>query len=210
MDREAARDVVRVEALSDGVFAIALTLLSLDLKVPVLPTGGSAKDLGRALLLNWPSYAAFTISFGTILVLWMGHHGLFRLIRKADSVFIVCNGVVLLIVTAVPFPTALVAKYLLEPSATVAVAAYASLLLALNVAYNLIWVTASHKKRLLKQEVDKEQIARIGRRLLIGFPIYLGAVFTSLWNAFAGLAMCLVLWVLWGLMAYEHVERKAH
>lgn len=208
MDRVAIRDVVRLEALSDGVFAIALTLLSLDLKVPLLPPDASAADLCAALIKGWPSYVAFVVSFGTVLVMWIGHHALFKFINRADGFFLVANGLVLLVVTALPFPTALVARYLLEPSATVAAAAYAGILLVLNISFNVLWFAASHNRRLLRPDVADGQLVRIRNRLLLGIPAYSAVIVIASWNAFAALAMCLGLWAVWALMAYENVERS--
>ncbi len=98
----------RLEAFSDGVFAIAITLLVLDLKVPDL-NGASPAALGAALLKQWPNYLTLFISFATILIMWVYHHRLFQTARKADTLLLFSNGFLLLLVTVVPFPTALVA-----------------------------------------------------------------------------------------------------
>ena len=82
------KETGRVEAFSDGVFAIAITLLVLEFKVPHLPAGASGRDLFLALLDLWPSMVAFLGSFGAILIMWINHHGLFRLIHKTDSPFL--------------------------------------------------------------------------------------------------------------------------
>ncbi len=204
----AVRDVVRLEALSDGVFAIALTLLSLDLKVPVLAAGATPAELADALIKSWPTYIAFVISFGTVLVLWMGHHALFQFVRRADGFFLIANGVVLLIVTVVPFPTALVARYLLEPGASTAMAAYAGVMLALNLAFNLLWLAASHNRRLLRPDVPQSQLGRIRRRLVLGVPAYLMVGAVAYFSAMGALILCLALWGIWGLMVYENVEKS--
>src|SRR5258707_7291898 len=103
------KETARVEAFSDGVFAIAITLLVLDLKVP---RDVPADHLAAELLRSWPSYGAFLVSFATIGIMWLNHHRLFTLIHRVDHALLVLNGLLLLTVTVVPFPTSLLAAYL--------------------------------------------------------------------------------------------------
>ena len=103
-------DTARIEAFSDGVFAIAITLLVLDLKVPRELHEG--QTLTSALAHQWPAYVAFVTSFLTILVMWINHHRMFTLIGRADDRLLIFNGLLLLGITVVPFPTSLVAEYL--------------------------------------------------------------------------------------------------
>src|SRR5690348_10117444 len=99
-----ARETARIEAFSDGVFAVAATLLVLDLKVPHDAAGG--QGLVRALAGEWPAYLAFVTSFAFIGIMWINHHRLFTLIRRSDNLLLVFNGLLLLGVTFVPFATA--------------------------------------------------------------------------------------------------------
>src|SRR5262249_53867686 len=119
------KETGRIEAFSDGVFAIAVTLLVLELKVPHLADGGANGSLGRALAAQWPSYVALVTSFFTILVMWANHHRIFDLVRRIDAPFLYSNGLLLLCVTVVPFPTALLAEYFRKPGGPVAAAVYA-------------------------------------------------------------------------------------
>jgi len=107
-DHPGARETGRVEAFSDGVFAIAVTLLVLDLKVPK-PGDLGGESLLSALARQWPAFLAYLTSFATILVMWVNHHKMFNHIRRTDDRFLFLNGLLLLFVTFVPFPTALVA-----------------------------------------------------------------------------------------------------
>ena len=115
-----AKETGRIEAFSDGVFAIAVTLLVLELKVPQLAEHAGSGELWSALLSRWPSYAAYLVSFMTILIVWVNHHRLFTIIQRSDSRFLFINGLLLLVVTTIPFPTALLAEFFEKPSATVA------------------------------------------------------------------------------------------
>src|SRR5262245_38427492 len=95
-------ETARIEAFSDGVFAIAITLLVLDLKVP--KEAGHDLSLASALAAQWPAYLAFVTSFLTILVMWINHHRMFTLIGRSDDRLLVYNGLLLMGVTLVLFP----------------------------------------------------------------------------------------------------------
>src|SRR5215470_8105680 len=103
----------RTEAFSDGVIAIAITLLVLDIKVP--PVGENGVSLGSALIRQWPSYAAYAISFLTIGVVWMNHHATFRRLREVDHCVLLLNLLLLLNIGILPWSTSLIAAYLIEP-----------------------------------------------------------------------------------------------
>src|SRR5438093_4481800 len=119
-----AESTTRLEAFSDGVFAIAITLLVLEIRVPHPETAAAAGHLWAGLAALWPSYLAFLFSFFVILVMWVNHHELMRLVRAVDYPLLFANGLVLLLVTFVPFPTAVLAQHLATSEATAAVAFY--------------------------------------------------------------------------------------
>jgi uncharacterized membrane protein len=102
----------RLEAFSDGVFAIAITLLVLDIHVPEPGSG----TLGHALLAQWPSYAAYVVSFLTIGIIWINHHAAFSRLRQVDHAILIWNLLLLLTVGILPFTTSLMAAYLKEGS----------------------------------------------------------------------------------------------
>src|SRR3954464_1739339 len=96
----------RTVSFSDGGLVLAVTLLVLELKVPQLAEEAGSAELWAALLSRWPSYAAYLVSFMTILIVWVNHHRLFNIINRSDSRFLFVNGLLLLVVTTIPFPTA--------------------------------------------------------------------------------------------------------
>jgi uncharacterized membrane protein len=138
----------RIEAFSDGVFAIAITLLVLDLKVPAHPDVAQL-GLAHALALLWPGYLAFITSFITILVIWVKHHWMFTLIQRSDHAFLYWNGLLLFFVTFLPFPTGLLAEYLLHPEAKVAANLYTGTVFAISLAFYCLWWHAAKDKHLL-------------------------------------------------------------
>jgi uncharacterized membrane protein len=107
------KETGRLEAFSDGVFAIAITLLILDVRVPRPPEDtAQAFDLGHALVRLWPALLAYVMSFVIILVMWVNHHLIFTVVRKTDRTFLFWNGLLLMFVTFVPFPTSLLSEYM--------------------------------------------------------------------------------------------------
>lgn len=128
-------ETARVEAFSDGVFAIAITLLILEIRVPEAEHGA----LGTALAHLWPSYLAFLASFMTIGVMWLNHHRLFTRIRRCDDGLIALNLLLLLGITWLPFPTGLLAEHLRGPGERVAGVVYAGSFVVIAIAFNLLW-----------------------------------------------------------------------
>src|SRR6266436_5582083 len=159
----------RVEAFSDGVFAIAITLLILEIRVPRVEHG-----LWAGLLALWPSYVAFLMSFVVILIMWVNHHELLRMVRGVNYPFLFANGLLLLTVTFVPFPTAVVAAYLATPDARVAVAFYCATFVAQALLWNLLFATMV-RGGLLRPEVTAEAVSKVRRAYYFGVMVYAAA-----------------------------------
>jgi uncharacterized membrane protein len=197
------KETSRVEAFSDGVFAIALTLLILGIKVPDLDNFASRDKLYRSLINLWPSYFAFILSFAAVLIMWINHHGFFKYLRKIDTPFLYANGFLLLTVTFMNFPTAVLAKYFETQAFNIASAFYCGSMLLISVAYNLLWFSSAYKRRLVKDEISDELIVKIRNAYWFGFFIYLAAFIVSFFLPFAGLMICISLWVFWTLLDYD-------
>lgn len=175
-------ETARVEAFSDGVFAIAITLLVLELHVPK-PSELSGTSLWAALYHNWQSYAALLLSFLSILIMWFNHHKLFGHIRRVDNPLIFLNGFLLLIVTLVPWPTALLAEYWDDPLEEQAAVIFCGLMVMLAIAFNALWRYATYRGRLLAADADMEQVQRISSQYIIG-PFGYGIAFMiAFWDA---------------------------
>lgn len=127
----------RVLALSDGVFAIAMTLLALDLRIPDV----SGKDLPHALAEHWGAYFAFLLSFFVISRYWLNHHRIFRHIVRVDGGMMRINLLLLLVVAALPFPTAVLANH---GSTTAAIVLYASSVVAATLLLGALWLWAGN------------------------------------------------------------------
>ena len=170
---------VRIEAFSDGVFAIAMTLLVIEIKVPSHEVV-ALKGLAHSLAALWPSYLAFLTSFATILVIWVHHHWILALVPKTDHPFLYWNGLLLLFVSFVPFPTALLAGYLLDPEAGIAANMYTGTFVAISIAFDALWRHASLKLLPADATRAKRHEARqVTRQYRLGPPLYLLAFLVS-------------------------------
>ena len=185
----------RIEAFSDGVFAIAITLLVLNIKVP----GHAAVEqqgLAHALAALWPSYLAFITSFITILVIWVKHHWMFTLIQRSDHAFLYWNGLLLFVVTFLPFPTALLAEYLLHPEAKVAANLYTGTVFAISLAFNGLWWHAVKEERLLAVRATSAattEANQITQQDRYAPPLYLAAFAVSFLSEWVSISICLFL-----------------
>jgi uncharacterized membrane protein len=185
-----AKETARVEAFSDGVFAIAITLLILELKVP---RGLGAADLGHALIEEWPSYAAYFVSFATIGIMWISHHWLFSLIRRVDQPLLILNGLLLLTISVMPFPTALMADYLARDGSRLAAAVYTGWAILISLAFDALWRYASSPARrpqLLRVAPDSPDVQAIHQAYRFAPLWYVTAFALSFWSAAVALAVC--------------------
>jgi uncharacterized membrane protein len=165
----------RLETFSDGVFAIAATLL-------ILNVHADGKDLGHALAHQWPSYAAYAFSFITIGIMWANHHGVFSQIDKVDRTFLLINVFFLMAVAFVPFPTALVAEHLRDNDLGPAALAYGFTFTTTAVLYSALWFYAVTGKRLLRHDADPRVVSGITRSFLPGPWMYLASTLIAFWK----------------------------
>ena len=195
---------MRVETYSDGVFAIAATLLVLEIKVPPVGVQVPPVDLWRALADLWPSYLAFVISFGIILLAWVHHHSALRLLSKTSNAFLYANGFFLLTVTFIPFPTALLAKYVETPLASVVVVFYACSSLAMNLGF-VVWFGAMLKPvYLLKPEVGAEHVRKTWMQIRAGTLVYVFAAIIGWWLPLLALGVIILITIVWIVMSIRH------
>lgn len=178
----------RLLTLSDGVFAIALTLLVLDLHLPNVSHG-----LLAALLKQWSAYLSYALTFLIIGIIWAQHHMMYRYIRRTDHSFLLMNVIYLMWVAVLPFPTALLARYLQSPTERqTAIAIYAGLFFVGGLIVNAKWLYASRHGRLLRADIDPAKVRRLTWNYAAGPFLYLVDLVLSLVNPLAG-AVFLVL-----------------
>ena len=196
------KETARLEAFSDGVFAVAITLLGLDLVKTPQPAPGEALSSGAlvaAVGAQWPSYLAFVVSFATILIMWVNHHSMFRLIQKSDPALMFANGALLLLITLVPAPTALLSEFLTEPAGRAAAAFYGGLFVLISAAFLLVWWVAAFRRALLRPGTPLEPVRRRLRANLISGALYALAFLGAFISPFLTVGICVALGLFWAL-----------
>jgi uncharacterized membrane protein len=175
----------RLEALIDGVFAIAVTLLVLDLPRPQAPT-----PLGQDLLHQWPSYVAYLVSFVTIGIIWIEHHGMMSAVRSINRRFLERTLVFLLFVSVIPWPTAIAAQYARQgfTQARLAAVVYATTMLLMGLSFAWGWHYLSVHPQMVAERARAAFPAGT-RRALIGGLVYLVAIVVALFSPPASFAI---------------------
>ena len=169
----------RVEAFSDGVFAIAITLLILDIKVPAGDGSNLWSELGR----QWPSYAAYVVSFLVIGIMWANHHQVFGYVAKVDRVLLFLNLLLLMGVSGLPWATAVVSRYLSGAHGSqVALALYGGFMVWHALTFTALWWWLTRTGHLFDSRVD--EVAARGTRLRFAlgsvvYPVLVGLSFVS-------------------------------
>jgi uncharacterized membrane protein len=186
-------DTARLETFADGVMAIAITLLILEVHVPL-----GEGSLTTALALEWPSYAGYVVSFLTIGIIWVNHHQMFKLIGRVTHGFLMLNVIFLMTIAFLPFPTALVADYIRVPdSRKAATVVYGLTMIAIAVMFNVVWRSASRNGRLLVPGVDKAGVERISRSYLGGPIAYTVTTLLAFVSPFLSLGLFAAIALYW-------------
>jgi uncharacterized membrane protein len=186
----------RLETFCDGVFAIALTLLIIDIKFPPSVSVVTAADFGQALRQTAPSILAFILSFIVILIAWVNHHGALKLIKKSCPSFIFANGLLLLTVVFVPFPTALVGEYILTDAAGPAVALYDGILAFQGLAWALL-AGSVIKNQLAKSEKASSQLRANRRYAYFALSGYSLMGIIAFWIPLTVAIVTSITWMFW-------------
>jgi uncharacterized membrane protein len=175
-------DCGRVEAFSDGVFAIAITLLVLDLKV------SGEGSLLHQLLHAWPRYFAYVVSFLTIGIMWMNHHTILGHVKRVDRPLLVLNLLLLMGIVAIPFPTTLVAEHLTDADGKVATVTYGLVMIAISAGFAALWVYVVTHAPSLGAAVPQGALRQSVPGFTLGGAVYAaGTLIAAFWSPVAGL-----------------------
>jgi uncharacterized membrane protein len=174
-------ETARLEAFSDGIFAIAATLLILD----VHTAGGS---VAHGLVHAWPSYAAYAISFMTLGIVWVNHHTVFNQIGRVNRTFLMINIAFLMIVAFSPFPTLVLARHLRQNSRAAAIE-YGLTFTLMAILYAALWFYAAIGNRLIADDADARVVSGISRSYLPGSLMYGAATASALVSAYLAVAL---------------------
>jgi uncharacterized membrane protein len=170
----------RLEAFADGVFAIAATLLVIEIQLP-------GEDVGEGLVDLWPAYFAYALSFLSIGIMWVNHHVVLSFTREADRAFLFINIGLLMAIAFVPFPTHLYAEHLQHEGAREAALAYGLTFVVIAIFFQLFWQYA--RRKLLRPDADRREVSGINRSYRPGVPMYAGATLVAFISPTAALAL---------------------
>jgi uncharacterized membrane protein len=200
-------DTGRLEMFADGVMAIAITLLILEVAVPHVEGGSLAGALAR----QWPSYVAFVVSFLTIGIIWVNHHHMFKLIARTNHSFLILNVLFLMTICILPWPTALLADYARDSEgAPVAAAVYGGVMTGVAIMFNVVWRYAAKDQRLLVAGISREAIARSHRNYLAGPIVYGAATVIAFIEPYVSIGIYAALAVYWLLPRIGPRAELAH
>jgi TMEM175 potassium channel family protein len=187
----------RVEAFSDGVFAIAITLLILAVGFEQAIAEG---DVKHQLLHLWPAYIAYAVSFLTIGIMWVNHHAVFRHFERVDRPLLLLNIFLLMCISFTPFPTRVVAEHVHNGADRRAAAILYGLTMTLTaICFFAVWMYGS--RRLLRPDADRREVTGITRSYLPGAPMYATATLVAFVSSIASLVIFGVLAVFYAISA---------
>jgi uncharacterized membrane protein len=196
----------RVEAFSDGVFAVAATLLIFNIQIDKTAPGG----LLAALLAAWPKYAAYVASFLTIGVMWMNHHGLFGRIVRLDRVLVFLNLLLLMAIVFIAFSTAELGANILVPrDANTAASVYAINASVIAILFGAVWLYALAHPDLLSPDVDREAARQAWPRFSVGTVVYLACIPLGLLSPIAVVVVCAALAVYYAFERLPDITRQS-
>ena len=196
MDSRGSQTNSRLETFCDGVFAIALTLLIIDIKIPAMREINNNHDLWFALRHIAPSIYSFVLSFIIIFITWVNHHNGSKLVNRSSASFMYANGFLLLIVVFIPFPTSLMGEYIDTDHAAPAVMLYNAVLALQAVGWMLI-ARAAMKNELYKNEKAKVAIQLNGKYSFFAFALYTMCAILAFWFPHTIAFITLVTWIFW-------------
>ena len=203
-----SRGSERIEAFSDGVFAIAITLLVLEIRVPETEAGGRLLDVLPQIV---PSVIAYATSFIVIGAFWTNHHETFRFIKRSDTTFLALNVLYLMCIAFIPFSAALLARYLGRPGDdTVAMVAYTVVLILCSIAFNGLWWYASAGERLTDESASAEAIQRHTRWVRAGLVLSLPAIVLAFVSVPLVIALYAVVFLVYFIPRVGQVKAKKH
>jgi len=190
------KETSRLEAFSDGIFAVAITLLALDIG---LPKGNfeTEHSLLQGIISLWPKYFAYLNSFVTILLMWMAHHSIFGMVKHVSKRLILANGLLLLLAVLTPFPTRVLGDFILSGSFRTAAVFYTGFFVLISLAFTLLWFVIKGDKKILKSHISDELILSQTRIEYTGLICNTLITLTTLINPWAGLLLNTAMWIYW-------------
>ena len=196
------RKTARLEAFSDGIFSVAITLLAIE--IGISEYGGATNlNLWHKILEKWPAYFTYFNSFATVLLIWIGHHKIINQIRAASQWVLLLNGMVLLFVVLFPFPTKTVGAFIGTNAVNTAVAFYAGYTGIIVLSMLLLNVGIVSNPKLLVSERSLPWLRKMIKGQLIGVMVYGIATLIAFYSPTVALLMTFAMWVFWAIVTFD-------
>jgi len=190
------KETSRIEAFSDGVFCVAITLLAIEIGIQA-KKDETNDGLIKLLLSKWPLYLAYLISFVNVLLAWIGHHSLFKNFKNTDNAVMITNGLLLMLIAIAPFPTRTLGLFFQTGAFKAAVVFYTGYFVLISIAFKLLWYAASRNKALLMHGITDSQIKRTTRNENIGLICNTIIMLVAFINPWIALSLSFAMWVYW-------------
>jgi uncharacterized membrane protein len=191
------KQTARLEAFSDGIFGVAITLLALEIDIEEYE-GATNADLLKRILQKWPEYFTYFNSFATISLIWIGHNKLLSRLRKPNNWMLLLNALVLLFVVLFPYPIRVVGHFIYTEARSAAIAFYAGIMGLISLSMSLFClVMINHKRHLVAPEKSIPWLKEMARQQVIGCGVYALAALFAFFNPTVALGITFGMWVYW-------------
>lgn len=206
------KETGRIEAFSDGIFAVAITLLALEIGIEETPDIHiSNASFWHEITALWPKYFAFFNSFASVLLMWMSHHKIFRLLRSTNTFIILSNGFLLLVTALVPFPAKTIGEYITTDAVSAAVIFYNAYSVLMCFAFWLLAITIlKNETHLQAGSVVKETMSGIYKGICIGLICMVVILAISFFSAYTGLFLNFMMWIFWATLSHLSEKNEKH
>jgi uncharacterized membrane protein len=195
-EKQHQKDTLRIETFSDGIFCVAITLLAIEIGVEANERSTN-QELLHALISKWPICLAYVISFINVLLAWIGHHSLFKNLRNTDGFVMTSNGLLLMLVALVPFPTKTLGLYFQTGAFKTAVIFYTAYFVLISFAFRLLWYAVSRNRDLLVHGLSISAIKNITKNENVGLVCNSCIFLVSFVNPWAALVLSFCMWAYW-------------
>ncbi|MEI6681341.1 MAG: TMEM175 family protein [Bacteroidota bacterium] len=199
------RKTARLEAFSDGIFSVAITLLAIEIGISGY-AGATNLNLWHRILEKWPEYFTYFNSFATVLLIWIGHHKIINQIRAASQWVLLLNGMVLLFVVLFPFPTKTVGAFIGTDAVNTAVAFYAGYTGLIVLSMLLLNAGIVSNPKLLVSERSLPWFRKMIKGQLIGVTVYGIATLIAFFSPAVAMLMTFAMWVFWAIVTFDKDE----
>ena len=198
------RETGRIEAFSDGIFAVAITLLALEIGIEEAPDLHITNTgFWQEIISLWPKYFAFFNSFASVLLMWMSHHKIFRLLRSTNTFIILANGFLLLVTALVPFPAKTIGEYIRTDAVSAAVIFYNSYSVLMCLAFWLLsFAILRNRQHLLPTKVSHDSMSGIYKGICVGLFCMVAILALTFFSAYLGLILNFLMWIFWAALTY--------